>query len=389
MKKTISILGSTGSIGKSTLDIVEKKKSYFKIKLLSSNKNIKLIINQIKRYKPEYFIVNDHNAFKKIEKKYKKKKIKIFNNFNQIKFKNDICVSAIPGIAGLEPTIKLTKMSKKILIANKESIICGWHLIKNAAKKNKSKIIPIDSEHFSILKLLENHKPEDIDKIYITASGGPFLNYNLDKLKSVKPKEALKHPKWKMGKKISIDSATLMNKILEFIEAQKLFNLSVDKLDIIIHPESLVHAIIKLKNGLSKLIYHQTTMKIPLANAIFNENVQIKSFYKYNSVTKNKNYFENLSFYKVNDKVFSVYKLKNIVNKYPSSSIIINAVNEALVELFLKKKIRFLAISKTIKTIMNDSNYIKYAIIKPTNLKIIYKINNWAKNKTLEKTKNL
>ena len=208
----------------------------------------------------------------KIYKRIKEipKKIVILNNFNHLKVKkkSDITVTAIPGIAGLKPTIQSIKISKKILIANKESIICGWDLIKKNALKHKTKIIPVDSEHFSILNLLKNNKLSQIKKIYLTASGGPFLKYTLNQLNKVTPKDALKHPngKWE---KITIDSSTLMNKILELVEAQKLFNLPKNKLEVLIHPESLVHAIIKLHNGLSKLIYHQTSMQIPLANAIF------------------------------------------------------------------------------------------------------------------------
>ena len=165
----------------------------------------------------------------------------------------------------------MIKLSKKILIANKESIICGWNLIKKNALTNKTKIVPIDSEHFSIFTLLKSHKLNEIKKFYITASGGPFLNYKRKQFKNIKPKDALKHPKWKMGKKITVDSSTLMNKMLELIEAQKLFDIPNNKIDILIHPNSLVHAIIKLKNGLTKFIYHETTMIIPLANALFEE----------------------------------------------------------------------------------------------------------------------
>ena len=151
---------------------------------------------------------------------------------------------------------------------------------KKRLKKYKTNIIPIDSEHFSILKLLEHHSLDEIEKIYITASGGPFLKYNLKQIKDIKPEIAVKHPKWKMGKKISIDSATLMNKILEYIEAQKLFNIPKEKLDILIHPESLVHAVVKFKNGLSKFIYHETSMIIPIVNAIFDSKLNIENFYK-------------------------------------------------------------------------------------------------------------
>ena len=236
MKKLISILGSTGSMGLTTLKVVEKNNS-FKINLLSANKNFKLINNQIKKYKPNYFIKNNYEIFKKIDKKFKNKKIKIFNKFYNkvIKKKYDITVAAIPGLSGLLPTLKMIKLSKKILIANKEAIICGWDLIKKEISKYNSKIIPIDSEHFSISKLIENHNIDEIKKIYITASGGPFLNYNYQKLKKIKAKDALKHPKWKMGKKITIDSSTLMNKILEIVEAQKLFNVPENKIEIIIH----------------------------------------------------------------------------------------------------------------------------------------------------------
>ncbi len=282
MKKTISILGSTGSIGLNSLKIIDKKKNNFKINLLSANKNFKLISKQIKKYRPSIFIINDQEIYKKIFKKFKNSKIKISNNFNLKKIvkKSDITISAIPGIAGLEPTINMLKKSKKLLIANKESIICGWDLIKKAATKNKTEIIPIDSEHFSILNLIKSHNFNEIKKIYITASGGPFLNYTKNQLIKIKPSDAIKHPKWKMGKKISVDSATLMNKIFEIIEAQKLFNIPNSRLDILIHPDSLVHAIIEFKNGLVKFMYHETSMIIPLANAIFEGNIDIENFYK-------------------------------------------------------------------------------------------------------------
>ena len=380
MKKKISILGSTGSVGKSTLAIINKKKNYFKINLLSANSNFKLICEQINKYKPSIFYIKDQETFNKIKIKFKNKKIKVINKLSEknLPFKNDIVISAIPGLAGLEPTLFMIKKSKKILIANKESIICGWNLIQKKAKKNKTQIIPVDSEHYSIMKLLENHKINEIKKIYLTASGGPFLNYNFDRLKKVTPKLALKHPKWKMGKKITIDSATLMNKILELIEAQKLFSIPNSKIDILIHPNSLVHAIIHLKNGLIKLLYHDTSMVIPLANAIFEGNLDIDKFYK---KKKNKNEIsDNLIFKKVNKKTFPVIKLKERLNEHPSTPIIINAANEMLVGEFLKKKMPYLNIYKHIFSIMNDRNYKKYAIKNPLNIKQIYKIDSWAKS---------
>ena len=386
MKKIISILGSTGSIGLNSFKIIDKKRKYFDINLLSANKNYKLICMQILKYKPNFFVVTDQSIFEKIKKKFKKTKIKILNNFELVSLKkqNDLTITAIPGIIGLKPTIQMIKCSKKVLIANKESIICGWNLIKTNAQKNKTKIIPVDSEHFSILKLLESHKLNEINKVYITASGGPFLKFKSHEFKKIKPKDALKHPKWKMGKKISIDSSTLMNKILELIEAQKLFDIPNEKLDILIHPNSLVHAIVELKNGLVKLIYHQTTMIIPLANAIFDGDLNIKDFYNIDK-QKSNSILENLSFKNVNKKTFPIINIKKRVNEYPSTSIIINAANEILVDQFLRKKIPFLSISKTIMDILNDRNYKKYAIRRPKNINDINKIDNWTRKAILKK----
>ncbi len=379
MTKLISILGSTGSVGLNALKILDKKKN-FKVNLLLANKNYNLICKQIKKYNPKLFVINDHKVFRRVKNKFKNRSNIIKNDLSSIKSlsKSDITLSAISGFAGLGPTIVMINHSKNLLIANKESIICGWDIIKRVSKKNKTNLIPVDSEHFAISKLLENHKMNDIKKIYLTASGGPFLNYKKKQLKKIKPQSALKHPKWKMGKKISIDSSTLMNKILELIEAQKLFQIPRNKIDILIHPNSLVHAIITLNNGLTKFIYHETSMIVPLANAMLDGKLNIENFIK----TKNKNYFENLIFKSVDKKVFPVINIKNQVNEYPSSSIIINATNEILVDQFLKKKIPFLGISKLIMAILKDRNYKKYAIKRPKNINQINEIDIWARKTT-------
>ena len=382
MKKKISILGSTGSVGVNTLEIINKKKSSFEPFIFSANKNYNLICKQITKYKPSYFVINDKTTYEKVLKKFKNKKVKILNNYDEINFKKkkSITISAIPGITGLYPLLKLTEFSQKILIANKEAIICGWNLIKKKAERYDVKIIPIDSEHYSLLKLLEKQKKEYINKIYLTASGGPFLNFKPSKLKNVKLKHALKHPKWKMGKKISIDSSTLMNKIFEVIEAHKLFDISYDQIKIIIHPNSLVHAILELKNGIKKFIYHDTSMKIPIANAIFDGELDINFFYK-NTNSK----IETLIFKKVNKKIFPSILIKKEMSKYPSSGIILNAANEVLVEHFLKEKIHFLDIIKTIMSVLKDDKFKKYAIRKPKNINQIYQIDLWSRNLTLKK----
>ena len=384
MKQLISILGSTGSIGLSTLEIIDKKKNFFKPFIFSANKNYNLICKQIFKYKPNIFIINDKETYKKVKKKFTKNKVKILNNYDNLgtKINSSLTISAIPGIAGLEPILKLMRYSKKFLLANKEAIICGWDLIKDASKKNKTKLIPVDSEHYSILKLLENEKINLVKKIYLTASGGPFLNFKPKKLQNVKISQALKHPKWKMGRKISIDSSTLMNKIFEIVEAQKIFNIPYEKLEIIIHPNSLVHAIIELKNGLKKFIFHETSMKIPLANAIFDGKLEINNFYK-----KKSSIFENLIFKKVNSKIFPAIRLKKKMSQYPSTPIIINASNEVLVDQFLKKKIQYMDIIKILMNIMRDGNFIQFAVKKPKSINEIYQIDKWARITTLAKIK--
>ena len=385
MKKLLSILGSTGSIGLTTLKIIDKKKKFFKKYIFSANKNYNEICKQIKLYRPRYFLVSDKTIYKKIKKKFKKKETIIINNIEEIKVKkkSDVTVSAIPGIIGLKPTVYLIKLSKKILIANKESVICGWDLIKREIKKYNTTIVPIDSEHFSIMNSIKNHKIDEINKIFITASGGPFLNYKLSQFKKINPTDALRHPKWRMGKKISIDSATLMNKIFELIEAQRLFNLPLEKLDIILHPDSLVHSIIDFKNGLKKFIYHETTMVIPIANALFDENINIEEILK----IKKKEEIKFLIFKKVDKKIFPVAKIIKRINEHVSTPIIINAANEVLVEHFLRKKIPFLGIQKVILDVLKDKNYKKYAIRKPSNFNTINIVNTWAKNITDKKIK--
>ena len=386
MVKLISILGSTGSIGLSTLKIISKKKKLLKINLLSANKNFTQICYQVKKYKPKYFVITNKSILNKVKKKFNKNTTQFLNDFKTISKikKSYITISAIPGIAGLLPTLKFIKKSKKMLIANKESIICGWNLIKNNAKKNKTEVIPIDSEHFSLSKLLKHHNFKEIKKIYITASGGPFLNYKLKQMKTISPKDALKHPKWKMGKKITIDSATLMNKILELIEAYKLFNIPEDKLDIIIHPDSLIHAIVELNNGLTKFLYHETSMIIPLANAMFQDQINIREFYSY----KEKK-LKDLHFKSVDPKIFPIIKIKNRINEHHSTPIIINASNEIFVDQFLQKKIPFLSIFKIIMSILNDRNYRKYAIRKPKNIEEIKQIDLWARELTMKKIKRI
>ena len=380
MKKKIAILGSTGSIGKKTLDIIKKDKKRFIIYLLVANKNSSLLIKQIKEFNPKNIIISDYKSYKVIKKKFKKKKI--YNNLNKInsifKSKVDYTMSAISGFNGLKPTLEIIKFSKTIAIANKESIICGWNLINKELKKNKTNFIPIDSEHFSIWSLIKNSPKESIDKIIITASGGPFLKKSYKQFRDIKPSDAIKHPNWKMGKKISIDSATLMNKIFEVIEAKKIFNIKLNKFKILIHPQSYIHAIIKFKNGLIKIIAHDTDMKIPIFNSLYNnENKTIIS------KDINLQILNNLELQEVDQKKFPVIK---ILDKIPDNESLFETllvtINDELVDLFLKKQVSFQNISKNLIKFLNLNVFVKYKRQKLNNLAQIVKLNKFVRLKT-------
>jgi 1-deoxy-D-xylulose-5-phosphate reductoisomerase len=377
-KKTIAILGSTGSIGKSSLEIIKSSKE-FTVKLLLANKNYYKIIEQINLFKPSIVIIININTFLKVKKKLLNKNTVVLNNINNIEKyikKIDVTISAIPGIAGLEPTLLFTKISKKVLLANKESIICGWHLIKKNSIKYKTELVPIDSEHFSIAMLLKNFSKEQVEKIYITASGGPFLKLRTNKFKNIKPKDAVKHPKWDMGKKISVDSATLMNKVLEITEALKLFSFSLNKYRIIIHPDSLIHAIVKFKNGISLFLYHSPDMKIPIGNSLL-KNFDYKNHLNKKNQTQNK--IQNLTFKLIDKKKFPSVSLIPIMNSRKSSAIIINAANEIFVDEFLKKNIHFNDIVAYLKLVLKDKSYIKTSNLSANSIKNIYIIDEWSR----------
>ena len=258
MRKKIAILGSTGSIGKSTLDVISKNRKNFDIVLLSANNNYKKLIQQAKKFKARNIIIKNELHYQKVKKLLKKTKTKVFSGdiplSSIISEKLDFTMSAIVGLAGLQPTVDAIKVSKTVALANKETIICGWHILKKLKNKYRTEILPVDSEHFSIMELTQNTKDDEIEEIIITASGGPFLHTPLKKLNFITASQAIKHPNWKMGKKISVDSANLMNKVFEVIEAHKLFKFNRRKYRIIIHPQSYVHSIIRFKNGLTKMI---------------------------------------------------------------------------------------------------------------------------------------
>ena len=377
--KKIVILGSTGSIGKQTLDVIRKNKKNFKILLLTTDKNHILLSKQIKEFKVKNVIINNRNCYEKIKKKFKY--INVYRDFKKIDKiitnKADYTMSAISGFEGLEPTLRVIKKTKVIAIANKESIICGWSLIKKRLKKYKTRFIPVDSEHFSIWSEIKDMNSSKIQEVIITASGGPFFNLKNKKIKKT-PKLATNHPNWKMGKKISTDSANLMNKVFEVIEAKKIFDIDLKKFNIWIHPKSYVHAIIKFKNGLIKLIAHETDMRIPIFNSIYNSN-----FKTFKSKKININFLNNLNFSKVDPKQ---YPLINILKKIPKNETlfetILVSVNDELVKLFLKEKISFEDISIFLNRILNNKIFSKYRLKKVNNFREIQKLNEFVRLKT-------
>ena len=271
--------------------------------------------------------------------------------------KLDYTMSAIVGIAGLQPTIDAIKISKTVAIANKEAIICGWEVLTKYIKKYKTKILPIDSEHFSIMELTKDINDNEIEEIIITASGGPFLNMSKNKMKKMSPIQAVKHPNWKMGKKISVDSANLMNKVFEVIEASKIFKFRNDKYRVMIHPQSYVHSIIRFRNGLIKMILYNTDMKIPISNTLYGKKNFVPNIKNIDIKVLNK-----MKFQTVDTKRFPSIKLiKRCLKLGLLTPTIINASNEVLVNLFLKEKIGFLDIVKTINRIFKDKEFKKYA----------------------------
>ena len=362
----IIILGSTGTISRNTLKVIDSSQSKYKIFGLSAKSNLKLLSKQIYKYKPDYAVVEKKSDIPKIKSlcgDYSKKLKVLYGKEGLCRlasFKKGKClVSAISGAAALEPTYSAVKAGKKVLLANKEALIMSGDLLLREARKTKSLIIPIDSEHNALLQIIsifglnyihgKKSLPQNIDSISLTASGGPFLGYNNKMLSKVTPNQAIKHPNWKMGKKISIDSATMMNKGLEVIEASLLFNINPDKINVYIHPQSLIHALITFYDGstLSHMSYHD--MKIPISYALNWPNRQRIS-------KKMKTLNGTYELRKIKKSDYPCYDLCIEALKIgKNATTIINAANEVAVEYFLQNKIKFTDIPAIIKYILKQS----------------------------------
>ncbi len=385
MKKKIAIIGSTGSIGKNLLEIISNDINDFKINLLTADKDHKTLLRQAKKFNVTNLIIKNKSSYKVLKKKTSNTNIKVFNSFEHLGliFKNkiDYVMNSIMGIDGLEPTIKIIKYTKNLAIANKESIICGWNIILKELKKNNTNFIPVDSEHFSIWYGLQNLKATNVEKIYLTASGGPFRKLSLNKFKKIKINQAVSHPNWTMGKKISVDSATMINKVYEVIEAKNIFNIPYKNIEIIIHPKSYIHALIKFTNGLTTIIAHDTTMKIPIFNSLYS-----KSDKKIFTNTINFKTLNNLNLSKLNSIRYPMIKLLKILpSKSSLFETVIVAANDTLVDLFLNKKINFTNIQKELFKILKLKEFNKFKKISPKKLEDVIKLNDYVRLKVLKK----
>ena len=375
MKKKIVILGSTGSIGKNTLKILRNDQKNFEIFLLSANKNISLLLKQAKEFNVKNLIINNNKKFNFVKKKYKNLKNNFYNSFVDIdkilnKKKIFYTMISVNGIDGLLPTIRLIKFTKNIAIANKESLICGWGLILNQLKKFNTYFIPVDSEHFSIFSLINANDTNRVEKIYITASGGPFLNKKKNFLKTVTKQQALNHPNWNMGNHITINSSSMMNKVFEAIEVKKIFNIKLKNVSILTHPKSYIHAIVKFKNGLVKILTHEPDMKIPIFNSIY---FGKKKYF--NSKKINFEIINNPTLKRVNYNKFPLVKiLNNIPEKESLYETVIVAINDYFVNKFLNDQIKYSEMLKLIYMYCNDKIFLKYKYIRVKNINDIYNL---------------
>jgi len=359
LKKGIAILGSTGSIGTQALQVISDTPDLFSLELISGHSNAKLLTQQITRYKPKYAIVTDKNAYKIVLSAINGTKTKVLygekNLLQQIeKPIIEVVLNALVGFAGLQPLVHAIKHKKQNLLANKESLVVAGEYIMSLAKENHNTIIPIDSEHSAIFQCLLGEKNKSIDKIILTASGGPFLDYTSNQIKNISPKDALKHPIWKMGKKVSIDSASLMNKGLEIIEARWLFNLKPEQIDVIIHPQSVIHSLVQFTDGNLKAQLSSPNMQIPIQYALHYPKRAENSLSRF-SFTDN----PELTFRQADRKKFRNLALAFIaMEKGGNMPAILNAANEVAVQAFLNTKWPFYRIPELVEEMMNTQAFI-------------------------------
>ena len=357
--KKVAILGSTGSIGTQTLEVISDNKNIFEIELLTAFSNHTLLINQALLHKPKAIIFGDRSKEKVILNSLKNEEIEIYfgedslNNF--LNYCNpDIVLTALVGKSGLIPTINTIKKGIDLALANKETLVVAGSIINKLCKEKKVNIYPVDSEHSAIFQCLVGESRDTIDKIILTASGGPFRNKKLNELKNISKKEALNHPNWEMGEKITIDSSTLMNKGLEVIEAKFLFDIDIQKIKVVVHPQSIIHSMVEFNDGSIKAQLGEPDMKLPIQYALFSGKRLKNKFTHYDFIKNNTLTFEEPCL-----KTFNNLKLAFDAGKLGGNApCILNASNEIVVDAFLNEKIRYLDMTKIIEDSLNKISYI-------------------------------
>ncbi|MEG8990843.1 1-deoxy-D-xylulose-5-phosphate reductoisomerase [Ignavibacteria bacterium 4148-Me] len=354
--KKILILGSTGSIGKNALEIIRNFKNEFLVAGLTVNDNIDLLEEQINEFNPSSVVVKNKEKARELKKRTGNKCRIIEGEEGLLQITKeedyDILLSAIVGIAGLKPTIEAIKKNKRIALANKETLVVAGEIIIQLLNEYNSEIIPVDSEHSAIFQCLKGEEKKDINKIILTASGGPFLNKSKEEFCNVTIKEALSHPNWKMGNKITIDSATMMNKGLEVIEAFWLFGLSKDQIDVAIHPQSIIHSMVEFKDGSIKAQLSLPDMKLPILYAL-----SYPKRFNYSDVLTDIKKIGQLIFFEPDFDKFVCLKLAyDVIEEGGTAPCILNAANEVAVEKFLTGKIKFSQIPDLIKEALDAIN---------------------------------
>jgi len=358
--KRITILGSTGSIGTQALEVVRDHPDTFKVVVLSALKNSELLIQQAKEFKPAIVVICDENKYNEVKNALSAFDIKVLAGEDALSEvaaydDSDVVLTALMGSVGLKPTIAAIKAGKNIALANKETLVVAGELITQLATEHHVKILPVDSEHSAIFQCLVGEEQNEIEKIYLTASGGPFLGKTKDFLATVKKEQALKHPNWVMGAKITIDSASLMNKGLEVIEAKWLFNLDVDQIDVIVHPQSIIHSIVQFTDGSMKAQMGVPDMKLPIQYALNYPDRLKNNFKRFNFLD-----YPNFSFQKADMETFRNLDLAfTSLRKGGNMPCILNAANEIVVAAFLKDKIGFLQMSEVIEQCMEEISFVE------------------------------
>ena len=359
-KKGIAILGSTGSIGTQALEVIEAYPDKFDLQVITAGKNADLLITQALKFKPNSVVISDETQYSKVKEALANEEIHVYAGDDaicQVVESNDVHVvlTALVGYAGLKPTLRAIWAKKTIALANKETLVVAGELVTEEARKNGVNIYPVDSEHSAIFQCLVGEFHNKIEKIYLTASGGPFRGFSLKQLQKVTKTQALKHPNWEMGAKITIDSASLMNKGLEVIEAKWLFNLAPNQIDVIVHPQSIVHSLVQFEDGSMKAQMGLPDMKLPIQFALTYPDRWKTDFPRFNFMDYPQLTFEQAD--RTNFKNLDLaYKAMELGG---TAACAINAANEIAVDAFLKEQLSFLDIARLNEQVMNETTFVK------------------------------